>query len=376
MTSKEKRYAKYVKAVKLHTSKNYKKAFNLFKNIAQKGNVRAQLHVALMYVEGKGVEQDSEKAIEWYTLAAKQGNRDAHFKLGELYYKGTGVEQDYTKALHWYTESANQGYKWAQLRLGNMYLKSIGVEQDSEKAVYWYTEAAKYGSMTAKYKLYDLAKKGKCTEQDYMKADDLYQKFNKSEDLMTDKELNIRFEDLREHYYNCHHRTAYKLLKKLADLEHIPTIQFLDEEFYFFGRKDHEQILLDLDLRYVLEKFYYKEDYATAYHNIQRLSWKGHAKSKWYLALMYYEGNWVAQDYEVALDLLLAAVKQGDDCAQYTLGNWYRQGEIVEKFDKRAKHYLRLSAKQGNQDARGDLEECYNIKIPKEEIKCGGGYWS
>ncbi|OAV33951.1 tetratricopeptide repeat protein [Moraxella catarrhalis] len=62
-----------------------------------------------MYVEGLGVRQDYQKAVEWYTKAAGQGYAGAQFNLGLMYYKGLGVRQNKSTAKHYFGQACDHG---------------------------------------------------------------------------------------------------------------------------------------------------------------------------------------------------------------------------------------------------------------------------
>ena len=49
---------------------------------AQRGDVKAQLNVGLMYGTGKGVVQDYAKAAQWTEKAARQGDANTTSKSG------------------------------------------------------------------------------------------------------------------------------------------------------------------------------------------------------------------------------------------------------------------------------------------------------
>ena len=53
-----------------------------------------------MYVNGRGVPQDYEKAIEWFTKSAVQGFARAQFNLGWMYAKGKGPYAKLQKSLY------------------------------------------------------------------------------------------------------------------------------------------------------------------------------------------------------------------------------------------------------------------------------------
>lgn len=59
-----------------------------------------------MYEEGKGVDRDYAKALNWYHRAADQNHPEAQFKLGVIYANGLGVEQNVDRALTWLLAAA------------------------------------------------------------------------------------------------------------------------------------------------------------------------------------------------------------------------------------------------------------------------------
>lgn len=57
--------------------KDYEKALMHFTKAAEDGHVYAQVYLAEMYYEGKGVEKDVAKALEWVEKSLNFGNNDA-----------------------------------------------------------------------------------------------------------------------------------------------------------------------------------------------------------------------------------------------------------------------------------------------------------
>lgn len=66
------------------------------KSSAQRGNVTAQLVLAMVY----SARRDYTTAAKWYQSAARQGNPNAEEYLGLLYVNGLGVAKNYKKGLH------------------------------------------------------------------------------------------------------------------------------------------------------------------------------------------------------------------------------------------------------------------------------------
>jgi uncharacterized protein len=151
-------------------NKEYQKAFEILKPLADQGNSKAQFELGVMYEKGQGVPQDDKEAVKWYRLAAEQGFASAQFNLGVMYAKGQGVPQDDKEAVKWYRLAAEQGFASAQFNLGLMYHKGQGVPQDNKEAVRWWKLAAEQGFANAQYNLGYIYDNGEGVTQDYKEA--------------------------------------------------------------------------------------------------------------------------------------------------------------------------------------------------------------
>ncbi len=120
------------------------------RNLAKKGNAKAQFMMGSMYAKGWGLSRNYKKAIEWFNLAAEQGQGQAQHNLGFLYTNGLGVPQDYQKAIEWYKLAAEQGLSRAQYNLGLMHGQGRGVPEDFVIALMWFNLAASNGHIVAK----------------------------------------------------------------------------------------------------------------------------------------------------------------------------------------------------------------------------------
>lgn len=121
------------------------KAVDWMQKAAEQGNARAQYGMGYLFSTGKGVPEDKVNATLWYTKAAEQGHLESQFHLGWIYYHGQDVPQDYAKAATWFTKPAEGGNKFAQHLLGAMYWYGKGVPQDYAKAACWWRQSAEQG---------------------------------------------------------------------------------------------------------------------------------------------------------------------------------------------------------------------------------------
>jgi hypothetical protein len=137
--------------------KDENKAKALFKeskigllNLADRNDPQARAYLGVMYQRGVGVEKDEKEAVKWYRKAAEQGDALAQYNLGWMYANGRGVEEDEKEAVKWYRKAAEQNDAEAQYNLGVMYATGRGVEKDRKEAVKWLRKAAEQGYEPAK----------------------------------------------------------------------------------------------------------------------------------------------------------------------------------------------------------------------------------
>ena len=146
------------------------KSVEAIKNLSDAGGAYVQYALALMYLNGIGVEKDEEKAFEWYEKSAKLNYAPAQLALAGMYLNGRGVEKDEEKAFEWCEKSAKLNYAPAQFNLALMYLEGMGVEKDEEKAFEWYEKSAKLNYAPAQFTLALMYLYGIGVEKDEEKA--------------------------------------------------------------------------------------------------------------------------------------------------------------------------------------------------------------
>ena len=119
---------------------------------AEQGDVEAQVALAEVYLEGRGVPVDYVEAAKWYRKAAEQGDASAQTNLGTMYERGLGVPQDYTESAQWYRKAADQGVSAARFQLGMLYRDGKGVPQDQNESFNWAKLAAEGRGIPAGYR--------------------------------------------------------------------------------------------------------------------------------------------------------------------------------------------------------------------------------
>ena len=84
---------------------------------------------------GYGCNENYQKAFHWYQEAAKDGLEVAITAMATCYEFGRGIEKDSQKALEYYLKAANMGYMNAQFCLG-YFMKCIVNIQKVKKIVF------------------------------------------------------------------------------------------------------------------------------------------------------------------------------------------------------------------------------------------------
>ena len=120
-----------------YQEKDYLKAIQVWRPLAQSGDASAQYRLGVMFAEGKGVAPNDAEAALWFERAAEQGEPMAQYNLGASYVEGTGVRKDLVAAAKWFRRAADQGVSLAQLNLGLLYANGAGVAQDNVEALKW-----------------------------------------------------------------------------------------------------------------------------------------------------------------------------------------------------------------------------------------------
>ncbi len=129
---------------------DYRKAFRIYKQAGEKGNIAATYMVGLMLYNGNGVLKDLQESYIWMYKAAESGNTQAIIKAGIMNYFGEGTDIDYNQAHLYLSIGAEAGESLAQYFLGVMYYNGQGCEIDLELSRKWIEEAYLNGSASAK----------------------------------------------------------------------------------------------------------------------------------------------------------------------------------------------------------------------------------
>jgi TPR repeat protein len=126
------------------------KAIRLLKENAMEKYPRSMNALGLIYLAGDVAKRDVKQGLALLRDAANLGSDDASFNLGEINEFGREEQPiNYSAALQWYLKAANQGVVAAAQRVCEMYRRGRGVKQDFHEAQLWCRQAAEQGNVMA-----------------------------------------------------------------------------------------------------------------------------------------------------------------------------------------------------------------------------------
>jgi TPR repeat protein len=67
-------------------------------------------NLAMMHLRGQGGTSDPERAFELFRDVAVRGDAFAAYQVGQMYESGTGVGKDASEAIKWYRQAAELHY--------------------------------------------------------------------------------------------------------------------------------------------------------------------------------------------------------------------------------------------------------------------------
>lgn len=149
---------------------NFAAAAGWYREAADQNDEMGLCNLAVLLLQGKGVEKDPEQAIALLTKAAAEGSAFAKYRLAMCYQNGEGVPQDYAKCVDWYRQAAEQGHGASINNLADKYENGLGVAKDLAKAFELYSIAADKNIIAAWYSLGCMYQEGRGVAQDKGKA--------------------------------------------------------------------------------------------------------------------------------------------------------------------------------------------------------------
>lgn len=159
-----------------YAAKRYADALPLYQKAAAGGSVLALHNLGLLYVEGRGANQEEARGIALIQQAAGRGLALSARVMGDYYLLGTHVRKDLAQARVWYDKAATGAGAdaYAARFLGFMMLEGQGGPKDERAARAMFQRAADLGEPVGTRALGYMYLNGKGGPQDLQKARGLF----------------------------------------------------------------------------------------------------------------------------------------------------------------------------------------------------------
>ena len=301
--------------------------------------------LGMSYLQGKGVPQDSARAVECFTKAADAGDSNSQFNLAVCYTQGLGCARDDANAFHYFGLAAAQGDPKAQLQIGVCHIVGRGTPLDEAEAAACFRRAAAAGDPTAQYNLGVCLGKGRGVEKDLDEAALWYRKSAEQGDPMAQFRLAL-----------CY--ATGKGIDKSSDAAVAWYVKAAEAK--------HGGALFNLGVCHAQGDGTQRDD-AKAVKYYRQAAELGVVQAQHNLALCMLTGVGTPKDTEQAVVWYLKAAEQGDAKAQFAAGVCFEVGQGTEKNMERAAQLYRAASEQGNVKAIVALGLCYKTGAGVEQ---------
>ena len=330
---------------------------------ASQKNINSKIEYANLLLQGKGVDRDRAKAIEYLKAARESGSTKAVFELALLAQKDgrlnecftllqenadrkhipslkkisgmlIEIKQDYDNAITYLTVAANLGDPEAMYYLGNIFLQKDKFK-DVEKARVWITQAADKGHPLSLHLLAGFYRSGSGVEQNFSRAEELYLQAANKNNVSSLEALGDMYLMGELGEQQAHKALAYYVK---ATMEGSTEALVKVAEMYLRGKgvdknpKEGEKILVEASRR-------------------------GNPGAMNRLAELYTRGIYVKTDFEKAYEWYLKSAESGDSAGMFGVSLALFAGKGVKKDPVEAVRWMKLAASKGHVTAAKMLKD-------------------
>jgi len=329
-------------------------AVKWFRKAADQGSHRAMSYVGDGFKYGWGVDEDVAQAAAWYEKAIvpevvklPDGTEfevdpptNAFVELAELLLEGKGVEEDAERAVKLLTKAADAGEEKALTTLAGLYLNMDGtetVEKDVEKGLVLLKKAVEQEASLAEYMLGALYIQGEVVERDLSTAkimlqrainhgglpagvvDDAKTTLEKLDSALSVKNTASTLEEKFQSYMSA---ATSGDVEAMVEVAHCYQIGFgcekSVEDALAWNRKAAElgnpEAQLQMGIAYVFADGV-EQDWKKAFDWYMKSAMQGNANAQNYIGGAYADGDGVDVDIRAAVDWLWRAAEQNQTAA-------------------------------------------------------------
>ncbi len=298
---------------------NVFKAFKLYAQAANRGNLDAMIKVGVCYRDGKGVRKDTAKAKKWLKLSAESGNIEGMYEYAVFLEE---VDLNTEEAIKWYEEVAKvDKNRCAEVmrRLGICYKVKSAKNTNLKNSIEYLQQAADLRDTEAMRQLGIFYEYGEGVDKDLSKAVNLY--------IQAADEKNAKAMAKLASCYENGNGVPQNLNKSVEWLRKAVALGDSDAMFnlaswYEQGKGGLPQNLIE------------------AAYLLGQAAGNGHVEAMYKLGIMFMNGEGVVQNLELGISWLQRAADEDNIEALHTLASCYEKGHGVPQNDEIIKGLL------------------------------------
>ena len=380
---------------------DYPQAIASFNRASEKGSESAAYMLGYCYREGLGVETNAVKAFEYFKLADERKSLPGAYALGVAYENGVGVTVDYTEALGGYTRASEAewedpltgnttanaktgcdrigeiGKYWksanaennaeAQYHVGLCFANGTGVAKNLEAAYSWYVKSAEQDFTDGIVSMADALYYGRGVSEDKVAAAKAYERGNQAEDVHSTYMLAVSYEN--GYGFEKNLTTAFTLYGKAAEKEYAGAsdaakVIALPAQYW-----DDAMVKKDAIAQYKLGCCYSRgncgvnKDDSQAFKLFRMSADQGNEDALYVVALCYRDGIGTSKNEEEQKKALFAAAKKSHVASLATIGDLYRDGNLVNRDFTMSLEYFNKAIEEGLEAAKSSAAQINKIGL-------------
>jgi|GEM_PF-645920 len=310
-----------------HYETEIRESFEIVSSLADAGVSESQNTLGCMYRDGRGVEQDNEKALYWLRKASDIGNSNAQVNLGDMLLKGVGIESDSEASLKLYISAANRGNLDARSRVALLSGNNLDDLVQTELKEQFHNLAVN-GGAKAKLNYANLLMKHIFSWDDKVEA---FRWFKASADQGNSE-------------------GQYQTAVMYRDGFGVKKNDFESQKYFeFSGNNGNIRAMQYLGDAYLNGKIEHDEKKSFEWHF--KAAECGNSTSQYQVATMYRDGTGTEKDNDASEKWFKRSTYSGLANFISLLADTYSRGMHIAKDDDAASKWYSLSADSGNANA-------------------------
>jgi TPR repeat protein len=361
----------------LHANKDdgffdFFKAFEYFEMAANQKHPEAYYRLAIMYLDGRGVDPNHTTAYSLFRKAKDLQNSDAEdiFTIPIVYHKNTDI--NYPRLIMMFTVVSANNIDALQYNLAVTYRSTASFAYDGylshyspnyKKSKEHCETAARNGIPEAQYLLGVIYEEGKETERDISKSIEWYTKA--SENNNANASYKLAWIYLIGEHLSQKLKNAFQFFKRASDMGHMESTGILNMNIKneYLEQTNRQTIIEmlqegassgDITTQFTLGLYCLNSNHHADGNFSEAIKWftmaskGGYSKAFYQLGQIYENSRFEFQDCEEAFLLYRIAVSKGNENALYRIARIYHRGRGVEQSYSKAFYYYVKAAEQGN----------------------------